>query len=90
MGGYAYALTTSSPSLSLITTSIYVTSSLRLHSFPSIMHYGPTLSSTLSHLASLRLLSAPLVPPFVCLVAEDGQHMARLWERACPTEFTGP
>ena len=28
--------------------------------------------------------------PFVRLVAGDGQHMARLWDRACPAESTGP
>ena len=59
-----------------------VTSTLCPHSFPSIMRFGPTLTSAISHLVCpLRLLSDWV---------GDGQHMAHLWDRACPAESVGP
>ena len=57
---------------------------MRPHSFPSVTRSGPTFPSALSHLA--RPLRSAL--PFVWLVAGDSQHMARLWDRACPAEST--
>ena len=62
-----------------------VTSALVPHSFPFVMCSGPTLSSSFYHLLC-PLCSAP---PFVRLVAGDGQRMARLWDKDCPAESTG-
>ena len=50
------------------------------------MRSDRTLSSALSHLACVLRSTSP----FVWLVAGDGQHMAHLWDKACPAESIGP
>ena len=44
----------------------------------------------LSNFACPRPLSTLLLYALVWLVVGDGQHMACLWERECPTESIGP
>ena len=52
--------------------------------FPSV-----TRSASPFQTRFVRVL-CPLRSVPVCLVIGDGQHMARLWDRACPAESTGP
>ena len=51
--------------------------------FPSV-----TRSASPFQTRFVRVL-CPLRSVPVCLVIGDGQHMARLWDRACPAESTG-
>ena len=62
-----------------------VMSTLRPHSFPSVMRSGLALFSAFSDL----VCPLPSASPFVWLVTGDGQHMGRLWNRSCPAESTG-
>ena len=85
MGGYAIRV---NRFLSL-TLSLMISVTSPLLSFRYALWFyasGPTLSSALSHLACPLCFALP----FDWLVAGDGQHMARSWDRACPVESTEP
>ena len=80
-----WAVTTKREPLSFSLSLIITFHPLRFLLGPTRLSVTPSLSASPRHF----ILGCPLRFGLSYVVVEAGQHMARLWDRACPVESTG-